>query len=183
MLPDLLACTNFVQFRLEESLLRCWLKLPRARDHTDLYVFQRESKTAPAGCSLWTHAPDRSRPWGIELPVVSCVCLCSVIKGSPSFWIMKYHRTTLVQGETYYFFATSCCAFELHIAIYVATLRVRACHGTQVVFAKMDSDGNKVFDYDTMVMMRLQVCLMTQSLLRFGSLTLCTCTLAKVRPC
>jgi hypothetical protein len=38
MLPDLLACTNFVQFRLEESLLRCWLKLPRARDHTDLYV-------------------------------------------------------------------------------------------------------------------------------------------------
>jgi hypothetical protein len=54
------------------------------------------------------------------------------------------------------------------MAIYVAALKLRTCHGTQVVFAKMDSDGNKVFNYDTMVTMKLQVCVMTESLLKCG---------------
>ncbi|KAG8706921.1 hypothetical protein FRC08_000791 [Ceratobasidium sp. 394] len=150
MLPNLVAQTQFIQFELEPALLRCWLKTPRVRDHTDLYVLTRKSREEAVKASVWIHAPTWRRPWGIELPALLCVCSCAAVSGKSSGWVKRYGRTATEFGEVYLFFSTSCCRHELHLAIYTGTLKLLDRHGTNVVFAPLDDNGRREFNYAEM---------------------------------
>ncbi|KAG8731063.1 hypothetical protein FRC10_002062 [Ceratobasidium sp. 414] len=150
LLPDLLAQILFIQFDLEPALMRCWLKMPRVRDHTDLFVFSRPSREEEVKGSIWIHSPSWRRPWGIELPAVCCVCSCASSLGKASGWIKRYMRPASSFGEAYYFFSTSCCQYELHLAIFTGPLKLLERHGTQVVIAPLDANGERQFNYAEM---------------------------------
>jgi hypothetical protein len=162
MLPDLFAQTNFIQLKIEDSLLRSWLKLPRAFRHTDLYLFRKDTKDSDAVCSLWTHAPPKEKPWGVDLPSPDCVCSCATWQREQPIWKHKFTRSSLVAGEVYCFFATSCCAYELHLGVFTGSRKLLPRHGTQLLKSEIDSEGNKVFNHSTMTAMQLRVRLLVQ---------------------
>src|SRR5689334_10462911 len=97
MLPDLLTQVTFMQFNLQEALLRSWLKLPRTRDHTNLYIFSKDGDGSTR-CSLWIYAPNQVRPWGVELPATCCICSCALLYSKPSNWVLKYHHSKRIGG-------------------------------------------------------------------------------------
>jgi hypothetical protein len=148
---------EFLQYGIEDALQRSWLKLPRALEHTDLYFFRKETPGSAAVGTLWTHTPHVFRPWGVDVPVASCVCSCAA-RGLKSFWYPPNTKASKVQGEVYYAFRTSCCKFELHLAIFTGSLRVLKHHGTEIVKSRMDEEGNKEFNYSTMTCIKLKVC-------------------------
>lgn len=145
-----------MQFHVKSALLRSWLKQPRAHEHTNIYVFLKEN-SGGVTCESWIHAPEHQKPWGIELPTIDCICSCTPSSGGLSFWRKKYHRPTKVAGEVYYFFATSCCKYELHLAVFVESQTLLRRHGTEVFVMPINADGEQGFDYYTMVDMQFRV--------------------------
>lgn len=156
MLTDFVAQSAYIQFDLRSALMRSWLKQPRARDHTNLYLFTKGADGHVQG-SLLTAAPFRKKPWGISLPAQGSMCSCSSLRGLPSPWRFKHRTYQPVAGEVYFFYVTECCKYELHLAIFVGPLTLRTCHGTEVVIEPINSQGESEFDYGAMVAIKHMV--------------------------
>ncbi|KAF8597799.1 hypothetical protein BDV93DRAFT_561937 [Ceratobasidium sp. AG-I] len=148
--PDFIAQVCYNRFPAEEALLRAWLKFNTARLHTDVFVFSNAATSPRSPCVLYASAPGATRPFGVDIPVVDCVCSC-VQTARQKRWMSRYesspHKTT---KEVLLFFVTSCCKYEMHLAVSLSNITPLEKHGSRIVRIPVDENGRKLFDRSTM---------------------------------
>jgi hypothetical protein len=141
---------------LRSSLLRTWAKSPEAREHTGFIIMDRERwSNTSFKVSKLEYAPQTSRPYGVELPMIPSLCGCWT--KAPHRW-KERHRSRAF-GEEFYFYTSSCCLIELHIAIYNDRRVMLNVHGTRVMEEPWDSCAERfTFDPARMICIKISVC-------------------------
>lgn len=103
-------------------------------------------------CRLYVAAPVTTRPYGVDIPVVDCICRC-VQSHKTKRWLLKYEshhkppaKLSKPAKEVFLFYVTSCCKFEMSLAIFKGGIEVLEKHGSRVVRIEVDRNGRKLFN-------------------------------------
>ncbi|KAG8716465.1 hypothetical protein FRC08_009472 [Ceratobasidium sp. 394] len=155
--PELFTHLYYFGAPLKSSLLRTWAKSREARRHTGFILMDRvDCGTGLLEVSRFEHAPHTSRPYGFDLPMLPSLCGCWH-KSSPDsspHW-SPYHVSQKFR-EVFSFFVSTCCSFELHIAIYTGCRTVRDAHGTKIVEELWDTAAER-FHFDSLTMVAIKM--------------------------
>ncbi|KAG8714819.1 hypothetical protein FRC08_011408 [Ceratobasidium sp. 394] len=151
ILAELFAELYYFGSAFRGALLRTWAKSPHARAHTGLIVMHRPSFKEPLSVSRFEHAPSTSRPVGVDLPMIPSLCGCW---NKDTLWDCRH--VSLKFGEQFYFLRTSCCSFELHIAIYKGPRKLLDAHGTTIMEEPWN-EQTKQFSWDQSRMVRMKL--------------------------
>ncbi|KAF8597010.1 hypothetical protein BDV93DRAFT_513685 [Ceratobasidium sp. AG-I] len=151
-LPELFLELYYFSSPLRSAALRVWAKSRETRAHTGLLLMERSDwKTESLYVSRFEHAPPESRPIGVRLPMVDSLCGCWDSEGT---WSRRYQSKN--HGEHFFYYGSTCCSVELHIAIYEGRRQILNAHGTTIVEETWDSEQKKfTFDRARMVTMLL----------------------------
>ncbi|KAG9093505.1 hypothetical protein FS749_014267 [Ceratobasidium sp. UAMH 11750] len=153
VIPELFAQLYYFGSPFRSSLLRTWVKSPDARAHTGLIVMQRASFSESLSVNRFEHAPSTSRPIGVDLPMIPSLCGCW---NRDNLWDCRH--ISFKFGEQFYFLRTSCCAFELHIAIYKGPRKLLDAYGTTIMEEPWNKETKSfLWDISRMVLMQFSV--------------------------
>ena len=149
ILPELFVHTYYFGASFKSSLLRVWAKSATARTHTGFIIMDRQRLEDKLSVSKVQHGAHSIRPYGVQLPIPESLCGCW---GKEADWRLRHASSKF--GEKFYFFRSSCCARELHMAIFENCRTIRNVHGTTIV--EEDWDGlKKNFTFDPAQMVRM----------------------------
>lgn len=157
VLPELFVELYYFASPFRSSVLRVWAKSAVTRIHTGLLIMERSDRlTEGLHVSRFEHAPTNTRPIGVDLPDVTSLCACSKLGNNDAKW--KCHHSSDAYGEGFYFFRSSCCRLELHVAIYKDRRCIRRAHDIIFVEEEWDWDLQRfTFDSSDMVCMKASV--------------------------
>lgn len=149
ILPELFVHAYYFGANFRSSLLRVWAKSTTARTHTGFIIMDRQRVEDKLSVSKVQHGPHSVRPYGVQLPIPESLCGCW---DKQADWRFRHGSRNF--GEKFYFFRSSCCAHELHMAIYEDCRKIRTVHGATIVEEDWDeSKKNFTFNPARMVHM------------------------------
>ncbi|KAG9103188.1 hypothetical protein FRC06_011845 [Ceratobasidium sp. 370] len=151
ILPELFAQLYYFGSPFRSTLLRTWVKSGDARAHTGLIVMQRARLGDTLSVSRFEHAPSTSRPVGFDLPMIPSLCGCW---NKDNLWDCRH--VSFKFGEQFYFLRTSCCSFELHVAIYKGPRKLLDAYGTTIMEEPWHEE-TKNFAWDPSRMVRMKI--------------------------
>ncbi|KAG8719759.1 hypothetical protein FRC09_010664 [Ceratobasidium sp. 395] len=153
--PELFVHLFYFGAPFQSSVLRTWAKSYDARQQTGLVIMDRAHwRDGPLGVQKIEHAPYISSPYGHDLPMIPSLCGCW--DQAPHHWRLRFSDSDF--GEWFGYYVSSCCAVELHVAVYTAHRTVRDIHGTTIVQEVWDSGSARfLFDSKTMICVEISV--------------------------
>ncbi|QRW26666.1 hypothetical protein RhiXN_01261 [Rhizoctonia solani] len=149
ILPDMFVHLYYFGASFKSSLLRVWAKLVTTRIHTGFVLMDRPRFEDRLSVSKLEYAAHLIRPFGVPLPIPESLCGCW---GKNADWKLCYSSTNY--GECFYYFCSSCCAHELHVAIFMDQRKTRKVHGTVIMEEEWDL-SKKDFRFDPACMVRM----------------------------
>jgi hypothetical protein len=126
--PELFVELYYHAIPFRSALLRCWAKSRGARSHTGLILMAKSDQDSRMAISRFEYAATSVRPQGVYLPMPGSICGCR--SGNPR-WKPLYDAEG--HGEHFYFFVSSCCRLELHLAVFNGDRKIHEMHGTTIV--------------------------------------------------
>ncbi|CAE6436412.1 unnamed protein product [Rhizoctonia solani] len=149
ILPELFVHLYYFGAGFKSSLLRVWAKSTSARVHTGFIIMDRQHFNDSLAVSKFEYAAHSIRPYGFQLPLPESLCGCW---GQNADWKLRHMSSNF--GESFYFLRSSCCARELHVAIFKDRRTTIKKHGTTIMQEDWDeSKKNFTFDPSRMVHM------------------------------
>ncbi|KAF8595565.1 hypothetical protein BDV93DRAFT_574727 [Ceratobasidium sp. AG-I] len=158
ILPELFVELYYFASPFKSSMLRVWAKSLVARTHTGLLIMERSNRAMEElYVSRFENAPPSARPIGVDLPEVTSLCGCRGTENDEANnarW-KRLHASTAF-GEAFFFFRSTCCGVELHVAIYLDFRRVLQAHGITFVEEAWDRELQRFsFDESDMVVLKI----------------------------
>ncbi|KAG8688544.1 hypothetical protein FRC11_005238 [Ceratobasidium sp. 423] len=149
ILPELFIHLYYFGANFKSSLLRIWAKSISARVHTGFIIMDRQGFSDELSVSKIEYAAQSIRPYGVHLPVPESLCGCW---GKVADWKLRHVSSDF--GESFHFLRSSCCAHELHVAIFTDRRTVRKLHGITIMQEDWD-ESTQNFTFDPSIMVRM----------------------------
>lgn len=140
MMPELFVQLYYNSTPFKKALLQVWAKSKRARFHTDLLVIDGPRDGAHQSIQKWIFAPEKSRPWGIDLPAANTLCGCPAIQAG---WKSRYQNNSGKYGEYFHCFTSRCGHSEIAVAVFTEGQKQVDIGGTHVVMHDFDVSKNR----------------------------------------